>query len=845
MARNYKLTQTGQAVQDDLNKIEGASIEGGVIHIGGNSITPLTEETDPTVPAWAKAAEKPSYTADEVGALSEDTTLADLPDDADHRTVSDAEKAAWDAKSDFSGDYPDLTNKPDLSQFITRSVDDLVNYYLKNEVYTKDEVADLLAGITGGIWVSVSVLPQPSADTYGLKIYLVPSQNPAVQNQKDEYITTRSGSAGNYSYAWEQIGTTAIDLSEYVTNEDLQDALEDYVSTEAFQQAMAGKADKDTDAVEGNFAAFDSSGNPVDSGHKHSDYLTSHQDISGKADKVSNPTSGNFAGLDANGNLTDSGSKASDFATAAQGAKADTAYQKPSGGIPSTDMSEAVQTSLGKADTALQSFTETDPTVPSWAKAQNPPQEVFMAEYGVTTYNAVTDAINAGKIILLSYQNRTYIYSAKSPTNAYTFNVIDGDIDYRVALSSAGNWSNAYFSLEQKANKVSDIEANKTSTSKYPTTKGVADYVASKELSDLADVSDTAPTDGQALLWDGTNEEWKPGTVQGGGGSVTDVTVGGTSVVNQQGVAEVPAIPEAVQAQEIEIDSAPTANSSNLVTSGGVASALAGKYTKPAGGIPDTDLADPESVFIIPVNLDTQTVDPSITYQDIVDAYNAGKVLAFKTSFPPYLAYATTVLSVTGAIALFTIKGGISGNSVTSTMWALSASPSGIDFQIQEDQIEVPEISTDINADATSDAKTASPKAVKTFVEGKGYGTYSKPSGGIPSSDLAPDVVPVIPIDTAIPSGGLDANVHYALGTLTGSVSITLDTTTEVTGQMNIYSLVFTAGATAPTITWPASITKWAGNCLDSTTLAPVITGGNTYEVSIVDGLAVITEFVA
>lgn len=31
-----------------------------------------------------------------------------------------------------------------------------------------------------------------------------------------------------------------------------------------------------------------------------------------------------------------------------------TAYQKPQGGIPSTDMSQAVQTSLGKADTSLQ-----------------------------------------------------------------------------------------------------------------------------------------------------------------------------------------------------------------------------------------------------------------------------------------------------------------------------------------------------------------------------------------------------------------------------------------------------------------------------------------------------------
>jgi hypothetical protein len=97
---------------------------------------------------------------------------------------------------------------------------------------------------------------------------------------------------------------------------------------------------------------------------------------------------------------------------------------------------------------------------------------------------------------------------------------------------------------------------------------------STSQLSQLADVDLTqAPTDGQALLWDGTNEEWKPGTVQGSG-SVTDVTVGGTSVVNQQGVAEVQQIPETVQAQEIEIDNAPTANSNNLVTSGGVYAVL-------------------------------------------------------------------------------------------------------------------------------------------------------------------------------------------------------------------------------------------------------------------------------
>lgn len=44
-------------------------------------------------------------------------------------------------------------------------------------------------------------------------------------------------------------------------------------------------------------------------------------------------------------------------------------YSKPSGGIPASDLASAVQTSLGKADTALQSFTETDPVFSASAAA--------------------------------------------------------------------------------------------------------------------------------------------------------------------------------------------------------------------------------------------------------------------------------------------------------------------------------------------------------------------------------------------------------------------------------------------------------------------------------------------
>ena len=66
---------------------------------------------------------------------------------------------------------------------------------------------------------------------------------------------------------------------------------------------------------------------------------------------------GDFASFDANGDIVDSGHKHSDYATSQQGAKADTAYQKPQTGIPATDLASAVQTSLGKADTAVQQVT--------------------------------------------------------------------------------------------------------------------------------------------------------------------------------------------------------------------------------------------------------------------------------------------------------------------------------------------------------------------------------------------------------------------------------------------------------------------------------------------------------
>ena len=54
---------------------------------------------------WSKIKAK-------IDAIVVPTALSQLSGDSTHRTVTDAEKNTWNAKSNFSGKYNDLTDKP-------------------------------------------------------------------------------------------------------------------------------------------------------------------------------------------------------------------------------------------------------------------------------------------------------------------------------------------------------------------------------------------------------------------------------------------------------------------------------------------------------------------------------------------------------------------------------------------------------------------------------------------------------------------------------------------------------------------------------------------------------------
>ena len=159
------------AVKDKVDKVDGKGLSTNDFTneymAKVDSALQSYTETDPTVPAWAKAATKPTYSASDVGAvpttrtvngkaLSSNitlsasdvkalpdtttipTTLASLTEDATHRVVTDAEKTAWNAKSNFSGSYNDLTNKPTIPSIAGLATEEYVNNAVTNIVLTSE-----------------------------------------------------------------------------------------------------------------------------------------------------------------------------------------------------------------------------------------------------------------------------------------------------------------------------------------------------------------------------------------------------------------------------------------------------------------------------------------------------------------------------------------------------------------------------------------------------------------------------------------------------------------------------------------------------------------------------------
>jgi hypothetical protein len=123
--------------------------------------------------------------------------------------------------------------------FIDNTVNNLVNYYKKTETYTQAEVNALISAIVTLNILVVQTLPTQDIST--TTIYLVPKATAGTNDVYDEYLYINN--------AWEHIGSTEVDLSNYYTQSETDALLDDKVdkvtgkqlSTEDFTSALKGK----------------------------------------------------------------------------------------------------------------------------------------------------------------------------------------------------------------------------------------------------------------------------------------------------------------------------------------------------------------------------------------------------------------------------------------------------------------------------------------------------------------------------------------------------------------------------------------------------------------------------
>lgn len=102
------------------------------------------------------------------------------------------------------------------------------------------------------------------------------------------------------------------------------------------------------------------------------------------------------------------------------------AYVKPSGGIPASDLASAVQTSLDKADSALQSVPSTYRTAAA-QDAIDATKADKVTEVTISTSGAVSQAIDPGKIYHFTGALTALTVTATDPTTGkYQFDFISG-----------------------------------------------------------------------------------------------------------------------------------------------------------------------------------------------------------------------------------------------------------------------------------------------------------------------------------------------------------------------------------------------------------------------------------
>jgi hypothetical protein len=128
-----------QAIISDL-----AAIRSGA-NAGATAVQPASLASVATSGSYTDLKDKPTIP----------DSLSDLSADSTHRTVTDTEKATWNAKSNFSGSYTDLTDKPTIPSAVTESTVSGWGFTKNTGTYSKPSTGIPASDLTSAVQTSL------------------------------------------------------------------------------------------------------------------------------------------------------------------------------------------------------------------------------------------------------------------------------------------------------------------------------------------------------------------------------------------------------------------------------------------------------------------------------------------------------------------------------------------------------------------------------------------------------------------------------------------------------------------------------------------------------------------
>lgn len=280
--------------------VQSVNGQTGAVELTAEDVGAIADETDPTVPEWAKQPTKPTYTAAEVGALPDTYTP---PNQTAQQVGADP---AGTAASAVSQHNTDDTSHNDL-RLALQELSDRINAALDSDDTTLDQMSEVVAYIKSN------------------------------KSLIDVITTSKVNVSDIVNNLTTDISNKPLSAAQGVALKELIDALSNSMTayrTAAAQDVIdSGKVDKVTGK-----------------GLSSNDYTDAAK---AKVDALAPvATSGNYDDLT---NKPTIPAPVTEQTVSGWGFTKNTGtYSKPTGGIPKTDLASAVQASLGKAETALQ-----------------------------------------------------------------------------------------------------------------------------------------------------------------------------------------------------------------------------------------------------------------------------------------------------------------------------------------------------------------------------------------------------------------------------------------------------------------------------------------------------------